>query len=106
MNKRDAALLADRQKRVVDDLIAKAKRILKEIRVRESRGNERLGNLLSIVEKAQGFSPTADQSERLWSMVAEGQRLVEELMPMVRIRYSDEAAEELDSKSMGLGYEM
>ena len=106
MNKRDAALLADRQSRVVEDLIARARRGLKEVREVESRGEERLGNILSLVEKAQTFAPSADQLERLWAVVEQAQLAVDGLVPSVRMRYSDEGAESLDSKSLGMGHEV
>ena len=106
MNKRDAMLLADRQRRVVDDLIDRAGRVLKEVKDSEFRCEQRLGNILSLVEKAQGFNPTDDQSERLWAIVEQGQLAVEAARPGVRVRYSEESAEALDSKSMGMGYEV
>lgn len=105
MNKRDAALLADRQKRVVEDLIAKMRRGLDQLTT-ENKGEERLARLLGLVEKAQAMGPSDDQLERMWAVVEQAQARMEELVPSVRMRYSDEAAETLDSKSMGLGYEM
>lgn len=105
MTKRDAMLLADRQRRVVDDLIAKMRRGLDQLTT-EYKGEERLTRLLGLVGKAQGMSPSAEQSERMWAIVEQAQLRMEELVPSVRMRYSDEAADTLDSKSLGLGYEV
>ena len=103
MTKRDAMLLADRQRRVVEDLIAKMRRGLDQLTT-ENKGEERLARILGLVEKAQGMSPSDEQCERMWAIVEQAQARMEELVPSVRMRYSDEAAETLDSKSMGLGY--
>lgn len=105
MNKRDAALLADRQNRVIEGLIGKMRRGLGQLTT-ENKGEERFARLLGLVEQAQGMGPSAGQSERIWAIVEQAQLRMEELVPSVRMRYSDEAAETLDSKSMGLGYEM
>ena len=106
MTKRDAMLLADRQRRVVEDLIAKMRRSCDDQFSTEYKGEERFARMLGLVEKAQGFCPSADQRERMWNIVEKAQRQMEELVPSVRMRYSDESAESLDSKSLGLGYEM
>ena len=102
---RDAQLLADRQRRAVEALIAKARRGLAEVPKlgSEDRGEERLGRLLGLVAKAQAMSPSEEQLERLWALVAEGQRRVEELCSSVRVRCSEDGASELDSKAMGQG---
>ena len=105
MNKRDAALLADRQRRVVEDLIAKLRSGLEQFST-EYKGEERFARMLGLVEKAQGFGPSADQQERMWAIVEQAQLRMDGLVPSVRIRYSDEAPDTLDSKSMGLGYEV
>ena len=99
----NAQLLADRQRRAVEALIAKARRALAQVRVAESAGEERLGLLLEHVRKAQAMSPSEEQLERLWALVAEGQRRVEELCSSVRVRVSEEGAEALDSKALGQG---
>ena len=105
MSKRDAMLLADRQSRVIEDTIAKLRRGLDQLTT-ENKGEERLARMLGLVEKAQGMNPSADQLERMWAIVEQAQARMEDLVPSVRMRYSDEAAETLDSKSMGLGYVM
>ena len=99
----NAQLLADRQRRAVEGLIAKARRALAQVRVSESAGEERLGLMLEHVRKAQAMAPSEEQLERLWALVAEGQRRVEELCSSVRVRCSEEGASELDSKAMGQG---
>ena len=99
----NAQLLADRQRRAVEGLIAKASRALAQIRVSESAGEERLGLMLEHVRKAQLMAPSEEQLERLWALVAEGQRRVEELCSSVRVRVSEEGAEELDSKALSQG---
>ena len=100
---RDAQLLADRQCRAVEALIVKARRALEQIRVAESAGEYRLDLLLGLVGKAQGMAPSEEQLERLWALVAEGQRRVDELCASVRVRCSEDGAEELDSKALGQG---
>ena len=105
MNKRDAALLADRQKRVIEDVIAKLRSGLDQFS-KENKGEERFARMLNLVEKAQRMGPTDEQSERMWALIEQAQARIEDLVPSVRMRYSDEAAETLDSKSMGLGYEL
>ena len=99
----NAQLLADRQRRAVEALIVKARRALAEVRVSEDRGEERLGRLLGLVGKAQLMAPSEEQLERLWSLVAEGQRRVEELCSSVRVRSTEEGASELDGKALGQG---
>ena len=68
MTKRDAMLLADRQRRVVEDLIAKMRRGLDQLTT-ENKGEERLARILGLVEKAQGMSPSDEQCERMWAIV-------------------------------------
>ena len=99
----NAQLLADRQRRAVEALIGKARRALAEVRVSEDRGEERLGRLLGLVGKAQAMAPSEEQLERLWALVAEGQRRVEELCSSVRVRSTEDGASELDGKAMGQG---
>ena len=101
----NAQLLADRQRRAVEALIGKARRALAEVPSfgSEARGEERLGLMLGHVAKAQAMAPSEEQLERLWSLVAEGQRRVDELCSSVRVRSSEAGAEELDSKALGQG---
>ena len=91
----NAQLLADRQHRAVESLIGKARRALNQIRVAESAGEERLALMLGHISKAQAMSPSDDQLERLWMLVEEGQRRLEELAPSVRVRHVEEGVEEL-----------
>lgn len=100
---RDAQLLADRQCRAIEALIAKARRALVKVGVTEAQGEERLGYMLEHVRKAQLMAPSEEQLERLWALVAEGQRRVDELCASVRVRSTEDGAEELDSKAMGQG---
>ena len=100
---RDAKLLADRQCRAVEALIGKARRALEQIRVSESAGDYRLELLLGLVGKAQLMAPSEEQLERLWALVAEGQRRVEELCSSVRVRSTEDGASELDGKALGQG---
>ena len=99
----NAQLLADRQHRAIEGLIGKARRALEQIRVAESAGEERLALILSHVSKAQAMGPSDDQLERLWALVEEGQRRLEQLVPSERVRYSEDSAESLDSKALGQG---
>ena len=99
----NAQLLADRQCRAVEALIGKARRALAQIRVSESAGEYRLDLLLGLVGKAQAMAPSEEQLERLWALVAEGQRRVDELCASVRVRSTEEGASELDGKAMGQG---
>ena len=100
---RDAQLLADRQCRAIETLIGKARRSLAQIGLSESKGEDRLGLMLEHVRKAQLMTPSEEQLERLWALVAEGQRRVDELCASVRVRSTEDGAEELDSKAMGQG---
>ena len=100
---RDAQLLADRQRRAIEALIAKARRALVKVGVTEAQGEERLGYMLEHVRKAQLMAPSEEQLERLWALVAEGQRRVDELCASVRVRSTEDGASELDSKAMGQG---
>jgi len=99
----NAQLLADRQHRAVEALIGKARRALEQVRVSESAGEYRLELLLGLVGKAQAMAPSEEQLERLWALVAEGQRRVEELCSSVRVRVSEEGAEALDGKALAQG---
>ena len=100
---RDAQLLADRQCRAVEALIGKARLALAMVYGTEERAEYRLGLLLEHVRKAQLMTPSEEQLERLWALVAEGQRRVDELCASVRVRVSEEVAEELDSKALSQG---
>ena len=51
--------------------------------------------MLGHISKAQAMSPSDDQLERLWMLVEEGQRRLEELAPSVRVRHVEEGVEEL-----------
>ena len=99
----NAQLLADRQCRAVEALIGKARRALAMVYGTEERAEYRLGLLLEHVRKAQLMAPSEEQLERLWALVAEGQRRVEELCSSVRVRVSEEGAEALDGKALGQG---
>ena len=99
----NAALLADRQGKAVDALLAKARRIVREIRVAESRGEERLGNLLDLAGKFAPLNASQEAVSEYWTLVKLGQQQLEALCSTARVRVSEEGAEALDSKSMGQG---
>ena len=99
----NAAMLADRQGKAVDALLAKARRIVREVRVAESRGEERMANLLDLAGKFAPLNASDDAMAEFWGLVQLGQQQLEALCSTARVRVSEEGAEALDSKSLGLG---
>lgn len=99
----NAQLLADRQGRAVDALLGKARRIVKQIRVAESAGEERMGQLLDLAPKFAPLNASGDAMAEFWGLVQLGQQQLEALCSSERVRVSEEGAEALDSKSMGQG---
>ena len=99
----NAAMLADRQGKAVDALLAKARRIVREVRVAESRGEERMANLLDLADKFSPLNASQEAVTEYWTLVQLGQQQLEALCSTARVRVSEEGAEALDSKSLGLG---
>ena len=99
----NAAKLAQRQGKAVDALLAKARRIVKQVRVAESSGEERMGQLLDLAGKFAPLNASDDAMAEFWGLVQLGQQQLEALCSTERVRVSEEGAEALDSKSMGQG---
>ena len=99
----NAAKLAQRQGKAVDALLAKARRIVKQVRVAESSGEERMGQLLDLAGKFAPLNASDDAMAEFWGLVQLGQQQLEALCSTARVRVSEEGAEALDSKSMGQG---
>ena len=99
----NSAKLAQRQGKAVDALLAKARRIVKQIRVAESSGEERMGQLLDLAPKFAPLNASDDAMAEFWGIVEVGQAQLEALCSSVRVRAREEGAEALDSKSMGQG---
>ena len=99
----NAAKLAQRQGKAVDALLAKARRIVKQVRVAESSGEERMGQLLDLADKFSPLNASDDAMAEFWGLVQLGQQQLEALCSTERVRVSEEGAEALDSKSLGLG---
>lgn len=99
----NAAKLAQRQGKAVDALLAKARRIVKQVRVAESSGEERMGQLLDLAGKFAPLNASDDAMAEFWGLVQLGQQQLEALCSTERVRVSEEGAEALDSKSLGQG---
>ena len=99
----NAAKLAERQGKAVDALLAKARRIVKQVRVAESSGEERMGQLLDLAGKFAPLNASDDAMVEFWGLVQLGQQQLEALCSTARVRVSEEGAEALDSKSLGQG---
>ena len=91
----NAALLAERQGKAVDALLAKARRIVREIRVAEERGEERMSNLLDLAPKFAPLNASDDAMAEFWGLVEVGQAQLEALCSSERVRYVEEVEEEL-----------
>ena len=90
-----AALLAERQGKAVDALLAKARRIVKQIRVAESAGEERMSNLLDLAPKFAPLNASEEAVAEFWGLVEVGQAQLEALCSSERVRYVEEVEEEL-----------
>ena len=99
----NAAKLAEVQGKAVDALLAKARRIVREVRVSEERGEERMSNLLDLAPKFAPLNASDDAMAEFWGIVELGQQQLEALCSTERVRVSEEGAVALDSKSMGQG---
>ena len=91
----NAALLAERQGKAVDALLAKARRIVREIRVAEERGEERMSNLLDLAPKFAPLNASEEAVAEFWGLVEVGQAQLEALCSSERVRYVEEVEEEL-----------
>ena len=91
----NAAMLADRQGRAVDALLAKARRIVREVRVAESRGEERLANLLDLAGKFAPLNASQEAVTEFWGLVQLGQQQLEALCTSVRVSHTEEGVEEI-----------
>jgi len=91
----NAAKLAERQGKAVDALLAKARRIVREIRVAEERGEERMSNLLDLAPKFAPLNASEEAVAEFWGLVEVGQAQLEALCSSERVRYVEEVEEEL-----------
>lgn len=91
----NAAKLAEVQGKAVDRLLAKARRIVRQIRAAESAGEERLGNLLDLAPKFAPLNATDEAMAEYWGIVEVGQAQLEALCHSERVRYVEEAEAEL-----------
>ena len=91
----NAALLAERQGKAVDALLAKARRIVREIRVAEERGEERMSCLLDLAPKFAPLNASEEAVAEFWGLVEVGQAQLEALCSSERVRYVEEVEEEL-----------
>ena len=91
----NAAKLAERQGKAVDDLLAKARRIVREIRVAEERGEERMASLLDLAPKFAPLNASEKAVAEFWGLVEVGQAQLEALCSSERVRYVEEVEEEL-----------
>jgi len=91
----NAAKLAERQGKAVDALLAKARRIVREIRVAEERGEERMSNLLDLAPKFAPLNASEEAVAEFWGLVEVGQAQLEALCSSERVRYVEDVEEEL-----------
>ncbi len=95
MSKSNAAKLAEVQGKAVDRLLAKARRIVREVRVAESRGEERMANLLDLAGKFAPLNASDDAMAEFWGLVQLGQQQLEALCTSVRVSHTEEGVEEI-----------
>lgn len=91
----NAAMLAERQGKAVGALLAKARRIVREIRVAEERGEERMSSLLDLAPKFAPLNASEEAVAEFWGLVEVGQAQLEALCSSERVRYVEEVEEEL-----------
>ena len=91
----NAAKLAEVQGKAVDRLLAKARRIVREVRVAESRGEERMANLLDLAGKFAPLNASDDAMAEFWGLVQLGQQQLEALCTSVRVSHTEEGVEEI-----------
>jgi hypothetical protein len=102
VNNRDKQLLADRQQRVTEQYLQRAKRYLADFTT-ETRAEERFQNILGLADKLEHLSLSSDQWERYWSIVELGQQKLAELVPTVRVSTTEYSEPELSGRELGAG---
>ena len=95
MTQSNAAKLAEVQGKAVDALLGKARRIVKQIRVAESAGEERMSNLLDLAPKFAPLNASEEAVAEFWGLVEVGQAQLEALCSSERVRYVEDVEEEL-----------
>lgn len=102
MNNRDKQLLADRQQRVTEQYLQRAKRYLADFTT-ETRAEERFQNILGLADKLEHLSLSSDQWERYWAIVELGQQKLAELVPTTRVSTAEYSEPELSGRELGAG---
>lgn len=102
MNNRDKQLLADRQQRVTEQYLQRAKRYLADFTT-ETRAEERFQNILGLADKLEHLSLSSDQWERYWAIVELGQQKLAELVPTTRVSTAEYSESELSGRELGAG---
>ena len=93
--KSNAAKMAEVQGKAVDRLLAKARRIVREVRVSEERGEERMSNLLDVAAKLGPLNASPEAVAEYWGLVEVAQSQLEGLCGSERVRHVEEGVEEL-----------
>lgn len=91
----NAAKLAEVQGKAVDALLAKARRIVREVRVSEERGEERMSNLLDVAGKLAPLNASEEAMAEYWGLVEVAQAQLEGLCSSERVRYVEDVEAEL-----------
>lgn len=91
----NAAKLAEVQGKAVDRLLGKARRIVREVRVSEERGEERMDNLLDVAGKLAPLNASQEAMAEYWGLVEVAQSQLEHLCGSERVRYVEEVEAEL-----------
>lgn len=91
----NAAKLAEVQGKAVDALLAKARRIVKQVRVSESAGEERMGQLLDVAGKLAPLNASDEAMAEYWGLVEVAQSQLEALCSSERVRYVEDVEPEL-----------
>ena len=99
----NAAMLAARQAKAVDALLAKARRAVVEVSTTEQRGEERMARLLKLADKFGPLNASSQAVAAYWSCVEKAQAQLDELCSTERVRVSEEGAEALDSVALEKG---
>jgi hypothetical protein len=102
VNNRDKQLLADRQQRVTEQYLQRAKRYLADFTT-ETRAEERFQNILGLADKLEHLSLSSDQWERYWAIVELGQQKLAELVPTTRVSTAEYSESELSGRELGAG---
>lgn len=91
----NAAKLAEVQGKAIDALLGKARRIVKQVRVAESAGEERMGQLLDLAPKFAPLNASEEAMAEFWGLVEVGQAQLEALCSSERVRYVEDVEAEL-----------